>query len=90
LKEELITWYKCSSHIISAKAVFKRWLSQGKSLAIPELDEALKTFANWEEEVTNCHYYRFTNASVEGRNNKIKALQRRCYFTFIELKPNVI
>ena len=27
------------------------------------------------------YLYRFTNASVEGRNNKIKAIQRRHYFT---------
>ncbi|NMA82291.1 MAG: transposase [Epulopiscium sp.] len=40
----------------------------------------MKTFENWRVEISNYHYYRFTNASVEGDNNKIKALQPRCYF----------
>ena len=31
-------------------------------------------------EITNYHQCRFTNAAVEGKNNKIKALQRRSYF----------
>ncbi|UOF92887.1 transposase [Fodinisporobacter ferrooxydans] len=36
---------------------------------------------NWKEEIVSYHLLRFTNAAVEGRNNKIKALQRRHYFT---------
>ncbi|TYR80508.1 transposase [Priestia megaterium] len=36
---------------------------------------------NWQEEICNYHSLRFTNAVVEGKNNKIKALQRRHYFT---------
>jgi transposase len=81
LKEELITWYDCSSNIEQARCVYKRWLLKARGLSIPELDEALITFENWEEEITNYHRHHFTNAAVEGRNNKIKALQRRCYFT---------
>lgn len=81
LKEELITWYECSSNIEQAKCVYKRWLLKAKMLSIPELNQALTTFENWEEEINNYHRYRFTNAAVEGRNNKIKAIQRRCYFT---------
>jgi len=81
MKEKLITWYECSSNIEQARYIFQKWLLQGKNLNIPELNQALITFQNWEEEITNYHYHRFTNAAVEGRNNKIKALQRRCYFT---------
>ena len=44
------------------------------------MTEALKTFENWSIEISNYHSGRFTNAAVEGRNNKIKTLQRRCYF----------
>ena len=80
LKEELITWYECSSNIEQANYVYKKWITKAKLLSIPELAEAIRTFENWEEEITNYHKHRFTNASVEGRNNKIKAIQRRCYF----------
>ena len=53
----------------------------GKSLNIPEVYIALKTFENWKQEIINYHLYRFINASVEERNNKIEAIQRRHYFT---------
>jgi len=81
LKEELITWYDCSSNIEQARCVYKKWLLKAKRLSISELNQALITFENWEEEITNYHCHRFINAAVEGRNNKIKAIQRRCYFT---------
>ncbi|AXF55170.1 hypothetical protein DT065_03485 [Salicibibacter kimchii] len=48
--------------------------------------ECLKTLKNWELEIVNYHRSRYTNAVVEGRHNKIKALQRRHYFT---RNPNV-
>jgi transposase len=81
LKEELITWYECSSNVEQATYVYKKWLEKAKRLAIPELHQALITFENWQEEIINYHRHQFTNAAVEGKNNKIKALQRRCYFT---------
>nr|WP_237691010.1 transposase [Paenibacillus caui] len=36
---------------------------------------------NWKEEIVNYHQCRWTNATVEGRHNRIKAFQRRHYFT---------
>jgi transposase len=80
-KEALIEWYDCCTNINQAEIVFDRWLNYGDSLSIPEVENALKTFKNWRQEIINYHACRFTNAAVEGRNNKIKALQRRHYFT---------
>lgn len=80
-KEDLIEWYDCCININQATIVFNKWLSLGKLLNMPEVDIAIKTFENWKQEIINYHLYRFTNAAVEGRNNKIKALQRRHYFT---------
>ncbi|MCT4605035.1 MAG: ISL3 family transposase [Marinisporobacter sp.] len=79
LKEDLITWYDYS-HKFNALHLLDKWIHKGHSLDIPEVNKALKTFENWRIEISNYHYCRFTNASVEGRNNKIKALQRRSYF----------
>ncbi|WP_157796224.1 transposase [Bacillus xiapuensis] len=36
---------------------------------------------NWPGEICNYHRIRFTNATVKRKNNKIKTLQRRHYFT---------
>jgi len=35
---------------------------------------------NWQGEICKYHQLRFTNAVVEGKNNLIKALQRRHFF----------
>ena len=78
-KENLIDWYDYSNSS-NAYTLLERWINEGENLNIPELNEALKTFRNWKVEISNYHKCRFTNAAVEGRNNKIKALQRRCYF----------
>ena len=79
-KENLIEWYDCCINVNQATIVFDKWLYSGKSLNIPEIDIAIKTFENWKQEIVNYHLYRFTNAPVEGMNNKIKAIQRRHYF----------
>lgn len=79
LKEQLIHWYDYANKS-NALYLLERWIDQGDKLNISEVDHALITFKNWKIEIANYHQCRFTNAAVEGRNNKIKALQRRCYF----------
>lgn len=78
-KEKLINWYDFSNKF-NAKGLLEKWIQEGKCLEIAEIADALKTFDNWFQEIVNYHYCRFTNASVEGRHNKIKALQRKCFF----------
>ena len=80
-KESFITWYDCAPDVRIAEIWFERWYNEGKSLEIDVVDECLKTMSNWKEEIINYHRLRYTNAAVEGRNNRIKALQRRLYFT---------
>ena len=80
-KESFITWYDCSASHALAELGFVRWLDQGEQIGHSAVQECLKTMKNWQKEICNYHHLRFTNAAVEGRNNKIKALQRRHYFT---------
>jgi len=80
LKEMLIDWYDLSFNHQSALAGYKSWLEKGHALNIPEVEKALKTFENWQHEIVNYHLCRFTNGIVEGRNAKIKSLQRRRFF----------
>jgi transposase len=80
LKEMLIDWYDLSACYASAKAGYQLWLKKGRALNIPEVGNALKTFENWRDEIVNYHRCRFTNGTVEGRNAKVKALQRRRFF----------
>ena len=78
-KEALIEWYDYSNKT-NAMNLLEKWIQHGESLDISEVSQALKTFKNWKIEIANYHQCRFTNAAVEGKNNKIKALQRRSYF----------
>ncbi len=80
-KENFIDWYDLSLNFKQAKIGFERWCEQGRLIGHPAVDACLKTMENWKEEIMNYHKLRFTNASVEGRNNKIKTLQRKHYFT---------
>ena len=79
IKESLINWYELSDETNSYIRLIQ-WIARAKALNIPELTEALKPFENWTEEISNYHKCRYTNGSVEGRNNKIKTLIRRSYF----------
>ena len=80
-KEAFTTWYNCSLNFAIAERGFERWCEQGDQIHHPAVQSALKTMRNWKEEIVNYHQYRWTNASVEGRHNRIKAFQRRRYFT---------
>jgi transposase len=80
-KESFSQWYDCSPNINVARLGFIRWLEQGENIDHPAVRSTLKTMRNWQEEIVNYHHCRFTNATVEGRHNRIKAYQRRHYFT---------
>lgn len=43
------------------------------------VQDYIKTMKNWQEESVTIIVFVY-NAAVEGKNNKIKALQRRHYF----------
>lgn len=71
-KEAFTTWYDCSPSFRCA---------QGDLIDHPAVRSTLTTMRNWKEEFTNYHQCRWTNATVEDRHNRIKAFQRRHYFT---------
>ncbi|MHA6482440.1 ISL3 family transposase [Paenibacillus sp. strain BS8-2] len=80
-KEAFTTWYDCSPSFSVAELGFERWCEQGNRIDHDAVRSTLKTMSNWKEEITNYHKCRWTNATVEGRHNRIKAFQRRHYFT---------
>jgi len=80
-KEAFIDWYDLSADAEQAKVTLDRWYQQGHRIRHEAVESCIKTIQNWETEILNYHRLRFTNAVVEGRHNKIKALQRRHFFT---------
>lgn len=80
-KEAFTTWYNYSPSYAVAILGFERWCEQGDRIDHAAVRSTLKTMRNWKEEIVNYHKCRWTNATVEGRHNRIKAFQRRHYFT---------
>jgi transposase len=79
LKEDFADWYEMSSEYNSLPRL-KSLIKRGYSLGISEVSKCMNTFKRWKREISNYHICHATNAGVEGRNNKIKTLQRMCYF----------
>ncbi|MCY9669236.1 ISL3 family transposase, partial [Paenibacillus alginolyticus] len=75
-KETFTAWYDYSPNVEVATHGFNRWLEQGEQIAHTAVKSALKTMRNWQDEILNYHHCRWTNATVEGRHNRIKAFQR--------------
>lgn len=80
-KEAFGEWYDCSPNEKVANIRLDSWLDQGERLQHPAVAACLKTIRNWRQEIVNYHDCRWTNTAVEGRNNRMKAFQRRHYLT---------
>lgn len=58
------------------------WQEQVEASGLKCYEPFLKTLATWREEITNYFLARHNSGFVEGLNNKIKVLKRRCYGIF--------
>lgn len=58
------------------------WAKNVRSSGLECFDGFLKTLKKWKDEITNYFINRDTSGFVEGLNNKIKVIKRRCYGIF--------
>lgn len=65
-----------------AKQKFRAWMRRVQSSPLSCFDNFLHTLENWFEEILNFFIHRDNSGFVEGFNNKIKVLKRRCYGIF--------
>lgn len=64
------------------KIKIRAWMRRVKKSGLKCFDDFLKTLMNWWEEITNYFVDRANSGFVEGFNNKLKVLKRRCYGIF--------
>ncbi|KOR31692.1 transposase [Achromatium sp. WMS3] len=55
------------------------WINHVRKSGLTYFDSFIKTLTNHMKEITNYFNGRMNSGFVEGANNKIKVLKRRCY-----------
>ncbi|MCP3998044.1 MAG: ISL3 family transposase, partial [bacterium] len=63
----------------SASARIRHWARLARDSGVGCFDTFLKTLGKWKDEITNYFIDRSSSGFVEGLNNKIKVIKRRCY-----------
>lgn len=66
----------------AAKRKLQAWIKRVRKNGLTCFDSFIKTLLNWLDEIANYFINRDTSGFVEGFNNKIKVLKRRCYGIF--------
>jgi transposase len=64
------------------KRKIQAWIRRVQTSGLKCFDQFLKTLEHWWEEITNFFVDRASSGFVEGLNNKLKVLKRRCYGIF--------
>ena len=78
-REELTAIFEMSLTKAQAASRLRKWAAKVRRSGRPCLDAFLTTLDNWFDEITNYFRDRRNSGFVEGLNNKIKTLKRRCY-----------
>lgn len=82
LREQLTAIFNQHLSKSAAKTKIRDWVRLVRKTGLSCFDDFLKTLENWWEEITNFFVDRANSGFVEGFNNKLKVLKRRCYGIF--------
>jgi transposase len=78
-REELTAIFEMQLTKEEAKKRLLKWADKVRSNALPCFDKFLTTLNNWLDEIVNYFVNRLSSGFVEGLNNKVKTIKRRCY-----------
>lgn len=81
-REELTAIFEQELTKAEATEKIKQWQEQVRGSGLSCFDPFLTMLNNWLDEITNYFLRRETSGFVEGINNKVKVLKRRCYGIF--------
>ena len=65
-----------------AQTRIRGWIQKVQNSKLNYYDDFLKLLNTWWQEITNYFIHRENSGFVEGFNNKVKVLKRRCYGIF--------
>ena len=63
----------------TAQTRLQRWTEQVKASGLSCFDKFINTLHNWQDSILNYFEGRHNSGFVEGLNNKLKLLKRRCF-----------
>jgi transposase len=82
LRQRLTAIFDMNLSQKQAQAKIRRWIQQVQQSGLHCFDDFLKLLQSWWQEITNYFIQRANSGFVEGFNNKVKVLKRRCYGIF--------
>jgi transposase len=82
LREQLTAIFEKNLSKPQAQSKLLRWIQQVQKSHLHCFDDFLKLLTAWWEEITNYFILRENSGFVEGFNNRVKVLKRRCYGIF--------
>jgi transposase len=82
LREQLTAIFNSNLSKPQAQSKILRWIQKVQKSQLHCFDDFLKLLRTWWEEITNFFILRENSGFVEGFNNRVKVLKRRCYGIF--------
>ena len=82
LREDLTELFEHDYTKAGAKRAIRAWGKRVRQSGLAEFESVLGTINRWLDEITNYFMGRQTSGFVEGFNNRVKVLKRRCYGIF--------
>ena len=82
LREDLTELFERDDTKAGAKRAIRAWCKRVRQSGLAEFESFLGTIDRWMDEITNDFQGRQTSGFVEGFNNRVKVLKRRCYGIF--------
>ncbi len=64
---------------MEAKEKMTNWIEEVTNSELSCFDHFIKTLTKYQQQITNYFIQRNNSGFVEGFNNKVKVLKRRCY-----------
>ena len=79
LRTTLTAIFECTPDRATAQTRLRRWGEQVKAAGLTCFDKFLTTWHHWQDGILNYFEGRHSSGFVEGLNNKLKLLKRRCF-----------
>lgn len=82
LREQLTDVFNAPLSKAEAQLKIQTWITTVQQSGLKCFEAFLKTLQNWWDDILNYFVNRANSGFVEGLNNKLKVLKRRCYGLF--------